>query len=115
LHSIGDAKRGDIGTTMAAYAQAWLTPGADFEVDAVTVSPYLGVGALRPALELAAEHNKGIFVLAATSNPEASHLQSSRGRSGDTVARQVFAELEVFHSLHPDTRSTHGCGGGRHC
>lgn len=108
LHSIGDAKRGDIGTTMAAYAQAWLTPGADFEVDAVTVSPYLGVGALRPALELAAEHNKGVFVLAATSNPEASHLQSSRGRSGDTVARQVFAELEVFHSLHPDTRSTHG-------
>ena len=108
LLSIGDAKRGDIGTTMAAYAQAWLTPGADFEVDAVTVSPYLGVRALVSALELAAEHQKGVFVLAATSNPEASYLQSSRGPRGDTVARQVFAELDAFHSLHPDTRATHG-------
>jgi orotidine-5'-phosphate decarboxylase len=108
LLSIGDAKRGDIGTTMAAYAQAWLTPGADFEVDALTVSPYLGVGALKPALELAAQHQKGVFVLAATSNPEASDLQSSRGPSDDTVARQVFAEIDVFHSRYPDTRPTHG-------
>src|SRR5690606_26132854 len=67
---LADAKRGDIGTTMDAYAQAWLAPGAPLEADAVTVSPYLGVGALRSTFERARDAGKGVFVLAATSNPE---------------------------------------------
>ena len=71
IPSIGDGKRGDIGSTMEGYASAWLSLGADFEVDALTVNPYLGVGALTPALELAAAQKKGLFVLSATSNPEA--------------------------------------------
>jgi len=87
--TIGDAKRGDIGSTMEGYAQAWLTPGSDFEVDALTVVPYQGVGALEPALALAAEHSKGVFVLSATSNPEAWDLAS-------------------WVTRHPSTVSTHG-------
>lgn len=93
---IGDAKRGDIGSTMAAYAQAWLTPGADFEVDALTVNPYLGVGALDPVFELAIEHDKGVFVLAATSNPEAATVQSAQGIDGVTVAAQVLNEVAAL-------------------
>lgn len=106
--SIGDAKRGDIGSTMTAYADAWLLPGADFEVDALTVSPYLGVGAIVPAFERAAEHDKGVFVLAATSNPEAPSLQGAVCPSGVSVAQQVLNEVEAFHRDFPNTHSTHG-------
>lgn len=74
---ISDAKRGDIGSTMEGYAQAWLAPGAPLESDAVTVSPYLGFGALEAVFALADEHNKGAIVLAATSNPEALGLQNA--------------------------------------
>src|SRR5690606_2108364 len=71
LITIADAKRGDIGTTMDAYAAAWFTPGSPLEADALTVNPYLGVGALDSTFALAARHGKGTFVLAATSNPDA--------------------------------------------
>ncbi|MFT4214729.1 MAG: orotidine-5'-phosphate decarboxylase [Microbacterium sp.] len=89
---IADAKRGDIGTTMDAYAAAWLSPGAPLEADAVTVSPYLGVGALESAFRLAHDHDKGVFVLAATSNPEARELQGSRFGSM-TVSAHVAQEV----------------------
>ncbi|MET4613124.1 orotidine-5'-phosphate decarboxylase [Rhodococcus sp. PvR044] len=75
---IADAKRGDIGSTMAAYSQAWLGEEAPLASDAVTVSPYLGFGALEPAVELATEHGRGLFVLARTSNPEGGQLQGAR-------------------------------------
>jgi len=90
---IGDAKRGDIGSTLSAYAEAWLRPGSDFEVDALTLSPYLGVGALWPAFELAWEHQKGVFVLAATSNPEAVSLQSAITAEGRTVAAEILHDV----------------------
>ncbi|MFS0852091.1 orotidine-5'-phosphate decarboxylase [Microbacterium sp. 179-I 3D4 NHS] len=90
---IADAKRGDIGTTMDAYAAAWLTPGAPLEADALTVNPYLGVGALDGASALAREHGKGLFVLATTSNREAEGLQRSTDESGRTVAAGVIAEV----------------------
>lgn len=89
---IADAKRGDIGTTMDAYAAAWLTPGAPLEADALTLSPYLGVGALSSTLDYALAHAKGAFVLAATSNPEAVSLQSADA-GGRTVAAEVAAEV----------------------
>jgi len=75
LITIADAKRGDIGSTMDAYAAAWLTPGAPLEVDAVTVSPYLGPDSLADTFRFALDAGKGVFVLAATSNPEAADLQ----------------------------------------
>ncbi|MGW9112720.1 orotidine-5'-phosphate decarboxylase [Microbacterium sp. NPDC055683] len=91
---IADAKRGDIGSTMDAYAAAWLEPGSPLEADALTASPYLGVGALDGAFSLADAHGKGVFVLAATSNPEAAALQ--RGRSADaTIAAAVVAEVSA--------------------
>lgn len=74
---IADAKRADVGSTLDAYAQAWLTPGGRLEADAMTVNPYHGVGALSGAVNLALQGRKGLFVLAATSNPEAVALQTA--------------------------------------
>lgn len=105
---IGDAKRGDIGSTMAGYAQAWLTPGSDFEVDALTVVPFQGVGSLEPALSLAAEYSKGVFVLAATSNPEARETQRALRSDGSSVAQGVVRDLAQWVAEHPSTTSTHG-------
>ena len=73
---IADAKRGDIGSTMEGYAFAWLDPDSPLHADAVTVAPYLGLGALKPAIAAAEQNGAGVFVLAATSNPEAVELQS---------------------------------------
>ncbi|MEO7060402.1 MAG: orotidine-5'-phosphate decarboxylase [Lapillicoccus sp.] len=70
-----DAKRGDIGSTMQAYADAYLGPDSPIAADAVTVSPFLGYGSLRPALDLAREAGRGVFVLALTSNPEGPSVQ----------------------------------------
>ncbi|MFJ2505539.1 orotidine-5'-phosphate decarboxylase [Microbacterium sp. NPDC087592] len=92
---IADAKRGDIGSTMDDYARAWLTPGSPLEADALTVNPFLGVGALDGAFALAADHGKGLFVLAATSNPEAELLQRSTGSTGATVSAAVISEVSA--------------------
>jgi orotidine-5'-phosphate decarboxylase len=85
--TIADAKRGDIGSTMAAYADAWLRDGSALAADSVTLSPYLGFESLRPALDLAAEHGRGVFVLALTSNPEGASVQHVGG--SDSVARRI--------------------------
>ncbi len=86
---VADAKRGDIGSTMSGYATAWLSREAAFACDALTVSPYLGSDSLAETANVALENNRGLFVLAATSNPEASALQSAI-RDGRTVARSVL-------------------------
>lgn len=92
---IADAKRGDIGSTMDAYAAAWLTPGSSLEADALTVNPFLGVGALDGAFTLAERTGKGLFVLAATSNPEARLLQRSTNDQGSTVSAALIAEVSA--------------------
>lgn len=92
---IADAKRGDIGSTMDDYARAWLTPGSPLEADALTVSPFLGVGSLDGTFAVAEKHDKGVFVLAATSNPEAEGLQRSTGSAGTTVSASVMAEVSA--------------------
>lgn len=97
---IADAKRGDIGSTMAGYAQAWLGEGSPLQTDAVTVSPYLGVGSLRPVFDLAEETGRGVFVLAATSNPEAVDLQNHVGSDGRTIAQQVVDECAALNARH---------------
>jgi orotidine-5'-phosphate decarboxylase len=73
-----DAQRGDIGSTMAAYAEAYLGKDAVAPADAVTASPYLGFESLRPALDLAAQTGRGVFVLGLTSNPEGRSVQHAR-------------------------------------
>ncbi|WP_352301926.1 orotidine-5'-phosphate decarboxylase [Kineosporia sp. NBRC 101731] len=88
--SIVDAKRGDIGSTMAAYADAFAGEGSPLAGDAVTVSPFLGFGSLRPLLDLAAANGRGVFVLALTSNPEGGQVQHARRPDGKTVAQTMI-------------------------
>ena len=90
---IADAKRGDIGSTTLGYAAAWLEPGSPLEADALTASPYLGVGALDGLFETAERAGKGVFVLAATSNPEGASIQRARLDDGRTVAKAVADEV----------------------
>lgn len=87
--TIMDVKRGDIGSTMEGYADAYLAAGVPLEADAITVSPYLGFGSLRPAFELAAHTGKGVFVLALTSNPEGASVQHATDAHGISVARAI--------------------------
>nr|WP_221446911.1 orotidine-5'-phosphate decarboxylase [Microbacterium thalassium] len=100
---IADAKRGDIGTTMDGYAAAWLAPGAPLEADALTVSPYLGPESLRGTFTTAIRHDKGVFVLAATSNPEAAAVQTAQtvdvaATDGQTVAERVARDIQWVNS-----------------
>jgi orotidine-5'-phosphate decarboxylase len=83
-----DAKRGDIGSTMAAYAEAYLGKDAVAPGDALTASPYLGFESLRPALDLAAQTGRGVFVLGLTSNPEGRTVQHAR-LAGVSVAEAM--------------------------
>jgi orotidine-5'-phosphate decarboxylase len=84
---LADAKRGDIGSTMAAYAEAWVGD-SPLAADAVTASPYLGFGSLQPLLDTAAANGRGVFVLAATSNPEGAGVQGAQ-LEGRSVAQSI--------------------------
>ena len=100
---LADAKRGDIGSTMAAYARAWLGDGP-LASDAVTVSPYLGFGSLTPALDAASAAGRGVFVLAATSNPEAAELQRITAGDGRSVA-QLMIDAAAERNAGPEPGS----------
>ncbi len=89
-----DAKRGDIGSTMDAYAD-YLRPDHPLAVDALTVSPYLGPGSLQPAVDTARQHGGGLFVLARTSNPDAGtfqHAMVSGSRARERSVAQVVVD-----------------------
>jgi orotidine-5'-phosphate decarboxylase len=90
---IADAKRGDIGSTSQAYAEAWLAPrdGGPPVADAMTVNPYMGGDALEPFL-LACGAGSGLFVVVRTSNPGAADLQEQRLADGRRVWERT-AEL----------------------
>ncbi|MEU9706391.1 orotidine-5'-phosphate decarboxylase [Streptomyces sp. NPDC047981] len=88
-----DAKRGDIGSTMAAYAEAFLRKDSPLFSDALTVSPYLGYGSLKPAVDLARENGAGLFVLALTSNPEGAEVQRAVREDGRTIGATMLAHL----------------------
>ncbi|WP_448004798.1 orotidine-5'-phosphate decarboxylase [Agromyces bauzanensis] len=90
---IADVKRGDIGSSVAAYGEAWLTPGSSLEADAMTISAYQGLGSIEQVSRSADAAGKGLFVLAATSNPEAAAIQRAvlqqSSRAGSTVAQAI--------------------------
>jgi orotidine-5'-phosphate decarboxylase len=86
-----DVKRGDIGSTMDGYADAYLAAGAPLGADAVTLSPYLGFGALAPAIRTADDAGRGVFVLARTSNPEGADVQLAQ-RNGPGADRRSVAQ-----------------------
>lgn len=99
---IADAKRGDVGSSVEAYGQAWLLPGSPLEADAMTVSAFQGLGSLDAPLSLAVAHGKGLFVLAATSNPEAAPLQLARvagpADSSRSVARAIIDDVTSYNA-----------------
>lgn len=90
---IADVKRGDLGTSVDAYGQAWLEPGSPLESDAMTVSAYQGVGSLTGLFTQARTAGKGAFVLTATSNPEALALQTARIEEGEHSGKSVTAGI----------------------
>lgn len=107
---IADAKRGDIGSTMDGYAAAWLSAGSPLEADAVTLNPFLGADSLRDTLASAVAAGKGVFVLAATSNPEAHVQQGARvgDGTGETVAARVAREAAAAGGASVDSLGSIG-------
>ena len=103
-----DAKRGDIGSTVQAYADAYVDPASPLCSDAVTVTPYLGFGSLRPLIRTALAHGNGVFVVTMTSNPEGPEVQQARLPDGRTVAGTV---LDHVRKLNADasTLGSVGC------
>lgn len=93
-----DVKRGDIGSTMQAYADAYADPASPLCADAVTASPYLGFESLRPLLDTALAHGNGVFVLALTSNPEGREVQLARGADGRTVAGAILDQVRAANA-----------------
>lgn len=93
-----DVKRGDIGSTSQAYADAYLDPSSPLACDAITASPYLGFGSLGPMVEACRRHDAGLFVLALTSNPEGPEVQHSRTADGRTVAGIVLDHLRDLNA-----------------
>ncbi|WP_104107464.1 orotidine-5'-phosphate decarboxylase [Nocardioides sp. 616] len=92
-----DVKRGDIGSTTQAYADAYLDPASPLASDAITASPFLGFGSLDPMVEVARRHGGGLFVLALTSNKEGAEVQSAVS-GADTVAGTVLAHLRRLNA-----------------
>lgn len=91
-----DAKRGDIGSTSAGYSSAYLgktkienNEYSNFDVDFLTVNPYLGVDGIEPFVKDCKTYEKGIFILVKTSNPSSSELQDLKLESGETVYEKV--------------------------
>ena len=101
---LADAKRGDIGSTMAAYADAW-AGDSPLAADAVTASPYLGFGSLQPLLDTARAHGRGVFVLAATSNPEGAGVQRAKTDGGTVAQAIVDAAAAVNRESSPEAGS----------
>lgn len=92
-----DIKRGDIGSTSQAYADAYLDPASPLASDAVTVSPYLGFGSLTPFVDTARKHDAGLFVLVATSNPEGPEVQQATTGSGTSVSAAMLDHLRALN------------------
>jgi len=96
--SIVDAKRGDIGSTMEAYADAYLADGSPLAADAVTLSPFLGFGSLAPAFERAHAFERGVYVLARTSNPEGADVQLAFREDASVAQAIIDAATELNHA-----------------
>lgn len=112
--SILDVKRGDIGSTMAAYAKAYLTDGSPLAADAITVSPYLGFGSLLPAFEAAHAGERGVYVLARTSNPEGAEVQLALTDDGEGSVVQSIIDAATRLNIESRQRAIGLVVGGTH-
>jgi orotidine-5'-phosphate decarboxylase len=88
-----DAKRGDVGSTNDAYAEAFLGPGAPLEADAVTVHPYLGLAAMDAFVSRAHQAGSCLLVVTRSSNPEGRAVQSALDGSGRQVDERLLGEI----------------------
>ncbi len=88
-----DAKRGDVGSTNEAYAEAYLGPEAAVPVDAITITPYLGLAAMQPILDRAVANGAGIFIVTRSSNVEGRAIQGARHPSTTTVEHQLVVDI----------------------
>lgn len=93
-----DAKRGDIGSTVQAYADAYVDPSSPLGSDAVTATPYLGFESLRPLIDTALAHGNGVFVVTLTSNPEGSEVQQATADDGRTVAGAMLDHVRGLNA-----------------
>ena len=112
--SILDAKRGDIGSTMTAYADAYLADGSPLAADAVTLSPYLGFGSLLPAIETAHRYERGVYVLARTSHPEGGSVQLALTGNGDGSVVQSIIDAATEVNRQSRQRAVGLVVGGTH-
>ena len=97
-----DAKRGDVGSTNQAYAEAYLGPDAPMASDALTVHPYLGVAAMRSFVDRAAAAGSCLLVVTRSSNPEGRTVQASVDDTGRSVEQAVLDEIgELNRELAP--------------
>lgn len=88
-----DAKRGDVGSTNEAYADAYLGPGAPIQVDAITITPYLGFESMRPVLDRAVATNSSVFVVTRSTNPEGRSIQGAVHPDGRTTEQQIVSDI----------------------
>lgn len=93
-----DAKRGDIGSTVQAYADAFVNPASPLCSDAVTATPYLGFESLQPLIDTALAHDNGVFVVTMTSNPAGAEVQQARLPDGRTVAGAVLDHVRKLNA-----------------
>lgn len=112
LPVIGDVKRGDIGSTASAYAKAFLEPGGDLEVDAITINPYLGADSMEPFVSTAVAHGKGLYVLVRTSNPGGADLQElTTGGEQERVFQRVAGMVRDLGAAHTSAATGLSCVG----
>lgn len=95
-----DCKRGDIGHTVEAYADAYFGPESAFQADAITLAPYLGLGALTPAFDRAASAGAAVFVVVCSSNPEGAEIQQARLSDGRSVSEALSDQITAINSQH---------------
>ncbi|WP_208442390.1 orotidine-5'-phosphate decarboxylase [Bartonella raoultii] len=100
---IADAKRGDIGSTVEAYGQAWLGANSAFRADAITANAFLGFDALAPMMKIAEETGTAVFVVVQSSNPEGRDIRGAR--IGDQtlsvhLAQRICDYNSQFSSKH---------------
>ena len=100
---IADTKRGDIGSTAQGYSNAFLgkTPIAEkqeaiFDVDFITVNPYMGTDCVKPFIEDCKKYEKGIFILVKTSNPSSGELQDLKLENHQEIYMQVANLVEKW-------------------
>ncbi len=98
-----DIKRGDVGTTNDAYAEAYLGKDAPLAADAITVHPYLGLGAMGTFVARARQAGSCLLVVTRSSNPEGRVVQSARADDGQSVEQSLLTEIGRLNAaLEPD-------------